>query len=281
MIIDSHTHIFPPEIQSKRDRFFDTESAFKLLYELPNAKLINGPELIRSMDEHEIDISVVFGFPWRNAETVTRHNDYVLEMVNKYPGRLIGLCCFDLYADSVYEEVERCLDNGLRGVGELALYEQTYDQEIIQRIKAVMEICRERKLPVLLHTNEPVGHNYPGKTKDPISAVYYLIGQFPDNRVILAHWGGGLFFYNLMKKEVSERLKNVYFDTAASPFLYRPDIYPMAKQLAGIDRILFGSDYPLIKPDRYFNEMETSGLEKDDIKKICGLNAESVFGMDS
>ena len=82
-----------------------------------------------------------------------------------------------------------------------------------------------------------------------------------------------MFFFNLLKKEVKESLKNVYFDTAASPFLYDPAIYRSAVQIVGAEKILFGSDYPLIKPRRYFEEMKSSGLPRSEMKRICGDNA--------
>jgi uncharacterized protein len=72
---------------------------------------------------------------------------------------------------------------------------------------------------------------------------------------------------------VKERLENVYFDTAASPFLYDPHIYRYAKEIAGLDKILFGSDFPLLKPARYFKELEKTGLSPDEIDSICGGNA--------
>jgi predicted TIM-barrel fold metal-dependent hydrolase len=136
-----------------------------------------------------------------------------------------------------------------------------------------MEICRGKGIPALIHTNEPVGHNYPGKTPNTLIEIYNLIKKFPDNKIVLAHWGGGIFFFNLLQKEVKESLKNVYFDTAASPFLYDPQIYRQAKEIIGADKILFGSDFPLLKPSRYFTELGQTGLEKKDIEKICGINA--------
>jgi predicted TIM-barrel fold metal-dependent hydrolase len=69
-----------------------------------------------------------------------------------------------------------------------------------------MDICRRREKPVLIHTNEPVGHLYAGKTRNTLSQIYQMIRRFPENRIVLAHWGGGIFFYNLLKKE-EERFK--------------------------------------------------------------------------
>ncbi|MBM4347235.1 MAG: amidohydrolase, partial [Deltaproteobacteria bacterium] len=67
-------------------------------------------------------------------------------------------------------------------------------------------------------------------------------------------------------------MRNVYYDTAASPFLYSKKIYGVAKEIVGVEKIVFGSDYPLVRPQRYFQEMEESGLSKEDQKKILGLN---------
>ena len=83
-----------------------------------------------------------------------------------------------------------------------------------------------------------------------------------------------------LKKEVKDILKNVYYDTAASPFLYNKEIYRTAFSLTGKDKILFGSDYPLMKPSRYFQEIEDSGLSKEDQAGILGENAAMLFGIE-
>ncbi|MBW1866596.1 MAG: amidohydrolase [Deltaproteobacteria bacterium] len=273
MIIDFHTHIFPEDIREARERYFDGESAFRLLYDSPGSKLVSAEQTIAAMDEQGVDKAVVFGFPWRKAETFKLQNDYVMEVVEKYPDRLIGMACFDPAAPKAVMETVRCLEGGLAGVGELAFYESGIDEAALDDLAPIMEICRESKVPVLIHTNEPVGHLYPGKTPNTLAQIYNLARRFPENIIVLAHWGGGIFFYNLLKKEVKGTLKNIYFDTAASPFLYHRDIWAFAKQVAGIDKILFGTDFPLLKPVRYFRELELSGLEKEDIDCICGHNA--------
>ena len=278
MVIDFHTHLFPAVIRQKRERFFDGESAFRLLYDSPKSRLVGAEETIAVMDEQGVDKSVVFGFPWRSAETFKRQNDYIMEAVTKYPDRLIGFCCFDPASPEAVRETQRCLRGGLSGVGELAFYESGIDAPTLERLAPVMDICREKGVPVLIHTNEPVGHMYPGKTPNTLAQIYALAKRFIENRIVLAHWGGGIFFYNLLKREVRETLRNVYFDTAASPFLYGPEIWPLAAQMAGVDRILFGTDFPLLKPARYFREMQESGLSDRDIERICGGNAEHLLG---
>jgi len=129
----------------------------------------------------------------------------------------------------------------------------------------------KRRIPILLHTNEHLGHSYPGKGTTPLEVFYQFALAFPSLPILLAHWGGGLPFYELMP-EVSKAMANVYYDTAASPFLYSKKVYGVAKEIVGVEKIIFGSDFPLVRPQRYFQELEESGLSKEDQKKILGLN---------
>jgi predicted TIM-barrel fold metal-dependent hydrolase len=277
MVIDFHTHIFPKAIRENREAYFASEPAFKLLYSLSGSKLVGAQEIVAAMDRQGVDKSVIFGFPWKKSQTFIKHNDYILEAVARYPKRLIGLCCLDPFSREAVTEARRCLEGGLSGIGELAFYQSGIDDEALGKLAPLMQICRDKDLPVLIHTNEPVGHTYPGKTPNTLRQIYDLIKKFPENTIVLAHWGGGIFFYALLKKEVKESLGNVYFDTAASPFLYAPEIYRYAKDIVGLDKILFGSDFPLIQPARYFQELDMSGLAKAEIESICGLNAAQLF----
>ncbi|MCJ7616263.1 MAG: amidohydrolase family protein [Desulfobacterales bacterium] len=277
MIIDFHTHVFPEEIREDREKYFPHEPAFKLLYSSPKTKLAGVKEIVDSMDIEGVDKSVVLGFPWRSSDLSKRHNDYILEAIDRFPGRLAGFCCVDPFNKEAAHEVVRCLEGGLSGIGEIAFYQSGIDEASQEKLKPLMEICEDKNLPVLIHTNEPVGHFYPGKTPNTLEQIYGLVKKFSNNKIVLAHWGGGMFFFNLLKKEVGECLKNVYFDTAASPFLYYPQIYQIAVRIVGQNKILFGSDFPLLKPAQYFKEFEEAGLSKDEIESICGNNAVSLL----
>ena len=277
MIIDFHTHLFPPYFRDERHSLFDGEPAFESIYHSPQARVVGAEELIDSMDEQGVERSVVFGFPWEKKRHFCRHNDYIIESVQRHPDRLIGFCCFSPLSPEGPEETERCLKAGLSGVGELAVYGSGLTNEVTEGLKDVMVLCSEFDVPLLLHTNESVGHEYAGKAPMTLREIYSLVKAYPMNRIILAHWGGGLFFYALMKKEVREALKNVWFDTAASPFLYNPDIYRLAGEIIGFEKILLGTDYPLIRPERYLKEMTSAGLSPQAMDLVTGLNAARVL----
>jgi predicted TIM-barrel fold metal-dependent hydrolase len=106
-----------------------------------------------------------------------------------------------------------------------------------------------------------------------LEQIQKLAATFPDNRIILAHWGGGIFFYHIMKKQLKQTLKNVWYDTAASPFLYDPAVYDMAVQAGVGDKVLLGTDFPLLPPDRYYRDLDASGLTKEEKQAVLGDNA--------
>ena len=84
--------------------------------------------------------------------------------------------------------------------------------------------------------------------------------------------GRAAAFYGLLKKEAPETFKNVYFDTAASPYIYRPVIYRVVADMVGPEKVIFGSDYPLLPPSRYVKEMGEANLPEDWQEMILGKN---------
>ena len=277
MIIDVHTHVFPDEIRNNREKFFSGEPEFASIYKNSNAKMVSYEEMIEMMDEEGIDKAVIFGFPWNNLEFAKHNNDYTIEAVKKYPDRFIGLCCLNPLINGALVEMERCFKNNLKGVGEIAFYHSDITEEKINKLCGIMDLCKEYDYPFLIHTNEPVGHEYPGKVDMRLKSIYNFVKKYTENKIILAHMGGGIFFYTLMKKEVTEVLKNVYYDTAAVPFLYKKDIYKISAEFAGEDKILFGSDYPLIKPSRYFKDIDETIRDISLNNRIKGENARILF----
>ena len=277
MIIDFHTHIFPPEVRDKREKFFRGEPAFELLYGNSKSRMVGAEKLVSTLKECGIDKAVVFGFPWESAKLAKMHNDYVLEASNNYHDFLIPFACAGVQNEEGIKELERCARLGFKGIGELAFYTAENSGVQLQNMIRVVEICRSWKLPLLVHSNEPVGHIYPGKAKVGLKFYYDLAAICKDIPLVLAHWGGGLFFYATLKKEAPEILKNVYYDTAASPYLYKKSIYRLAIQIIGPERVLFGSDFPLLSPIRYFKEMDDSGITAEHMSLIKGKNAARIL----
>lgn len=278
MIFDAHTHVFPGEVCRGREDFFADEPAFRLLYGDPKSRLISPEEMVAALAEEGVDAAVVSGFPWRTERLLRRHHEVLLEAMRRWPDKLIAFCTVNPLEPDAARAVERGLAAGFRGVGELAWYADLPGEDL-RELAPIAELCQHYKVPLMLHTNDPVGAGYPGKAAVSLPAVYNLIRQFPKVTWILAHWGGGLPFYGLQKKETPQVFKNVYFDTAASPYLYRPAIYRLAAEMVGPEKILFGSDYPLLPPSRYFKEMDEAELPPDWRDMIMGKNLARVLNL--
>jgi predicted TIM-barrel fold metal-dependent hydrolase len=279
MIIDFHTHVLPPQIKSDRSRYVENDPAFAQIYSDKKAKIATADDLIESMDADGVDVSVIVNYGWSTHGLCVETNDYIMESVTRYPERLIGFCAVPSYEgkDSL-KEIERCARGGARGVGEIRPDIQSPDITGKKRMEPFVDVLRGHGLILLTHSSEPVGHSYPGKGAATPDMLYPFIAGFPDLPIVCAHWGGGLPFYTLMP-EVRGALENVYFDTAASPFLYRPEIYREVCQLAGADRILFGSDYPLMPQRRVLNEINDAGLPEEDRTLILSGNARRLLGI--
>ena len=279
VIIDFHTHVVPPGIKERREKYLGRDVCFSLLYAEPNARLITSEELITAMDEYKIDRSVILNLGWTSHEICVETNDYILEAVSRYPKRLIGFCTVQpLAGDEAIKELERCARNGARGIGEMRPDVQGFDINNGSVMNPLIEAAMEQDLIFLVHASEPVGHQYFGKGRTTPEVIYPFMVNFPDLKLVCAHWGGGLPFYGLMP-EVGEAMGNVYFDTAATPFLYKPQIFRQVADIVGSDKILFGSDYPLLSPKRIIDQLDSVDLSKEDKTKILGGNAQKLLSI--
>jgi predicted TIM-barrel fold metal-dependent hydrolase len=278
MIIDFHTHIFSLSVKTNREKYINRDPLFASLYSSPKANIATADDLISIMDTHGIDKSVVLNIDWNSPELCVETNDYIMESVARYPERLVGFGMVRLDScDLAIKELERCVKGHLKGVGEVRppvhlLHDRTL-------LSPVIDYIQEQGLILLMHSSEPVGHLYPGKGDLTPGELYPFLAEFPGLKLVCAHWGGGMAFYSLMP-EVKIALKNVYFDTAASPFLYSPEVYRETARLAGSEKILFGTDYPLLTPRRLLNEIESLNLAEEIKNKILYENASRLLNID-
>lgn len=279
MIIDFHTHVFPPQIKKNRNKYIDSDPCFAILYSDKNAKLTTADELIESMDRAGVDVSVILNIGWTTHELCVETNDYILESIARYPDRLVGFCSVQPRSiHAALDELERCAKGGIRGVGEIRPDIQLLDLLDNELMDPFTDTLKKHNLILLTHSSEPVGHIYPGKGAVTPEVLYPFIAEHPELTIVCSHWGGGLPFYALMP-EVKKAMPNVYFDTAASPFLYSPQIYGQAAAIAGSDKILLGSDWPLLAQERLIKEVESTGLPAETKARILGGNAQKLLGI--
>lgn len=277
MVIDVHTHIFSPAITSQRDYYCLEDACFGLLYADPKAKLSGAEGLLQSMDANNIDISVVQNIGWCSHDLCCRSNDYIIESVLRYSDRLIGFCSIQpCDPEKAIVELERCFKQGIRGVGELRPDVQGFDLSNGDLLDPLVDIIERNNAVLSIHASEPVGHEYKGKGNVTPGCLYNFVRRYPGLKIILAHFGGGLPFYELMP-EVRSALENVYYDTAAAPFLYDSAVYNVVRGICGSRKLLYGSDWPLLDQSRVLRHIASGSLDRANSEAILYQNAARLF----
>ena len=280
MIVDAHTHIFPPDFITRRSDL-TADSCFGEMYTDPKARMATIEELVASMDEAGVDISVALAIAWDDPGLCKAHNDYLIDAVERFPGRVIGMGMIPLKSGSnPLPELERIRAGGLVGIGEVRGDSAGVDLTNEKVIRPVMEFLAASNMFLLMHASEPTGHSYAGKGGMTPEVVYPFVKKYPDVRIILGHLGGGLPFY-MLQPEVKSDCRNVYFDSAAIPFLYEKRAYRLSGEMAGIEKILFGSDFPLMSQKRALKYLNDADLSPEDKKRVLGYNAMNLFKIKS
>jgi uncharacterized protein len=146
------------------------------------------------------------------------------------------------------------------------------------------EVIAEHKLPALFHTGQTgIGAGMPGgaglrlKYSNPMH-IDDVAADFPDMPIILAHPS---FPWQEEALAVATHKPNVYIDLSGWSPKYFPAILVQYANSLLKHKVLFGSDFPLITPDRWiadFNKLQI----KDEVRQlILKDNAVKLLGLKS
>jgi predicted TIM-barrel fold metal-dependent hydrolase len=292
MRIDAHVHFTPPSLRDEIQPFAEREPYWGMLLQPgEGARSIQGwayaEQMLVDMDLAQLDRVIIQAEYPQKFETAVERNTQILALMEKWPERISAMAALHPSAGrkAVYE-LERCVEGGMMGAGELNPYAQGFtldDPDFIRIVERLIQL----NLPLNLHVSEPVGPYYLGRSVTPLDRIFRLAERYPDLKLILSHWGGGLVFYELNPR-IQAVLRNVYYDTAATPLQYRvTDIFEAALRIVGAGKILYGSDYPLLlyprrqsQPDftSFLKEIESAEINQADKMAILGGNAARVMG---
>lgn len=249
--IDCHTHCYAPELTADPRAWAarNQEPHWADLVSPLDRPSIQGwacfEQTLQAMDAAGVQQSVLLGWYWQNERSCRAHNQVIAEWVQAAPERFIGFAAIHpgQSAESVLDQLNAAHALGLRGVGELHPGVQQFNSRSCGW-QALAEWCVKHNWPVNLHATEAAGHEHPGSVPTALNDFVRMAQTAPQLKLILAHWGGGLAFFELNPR-LRKILKNVRYDTAASPLLYPPSIFRSVIDIVGIEKVLFGSDYPL------------------------------------
>ena len=271
-MIDSHVHVYPPEIIRNAVSIGEKEPYFSLLSDCNVHKWATAEDVIAAMDRDGIDVSWIFGFAFRDPGLCALCNDYVIDAVQKHPTRLKGLAVVPPCLQETEGEILRCREKGLVGVGELFPGGQNFDISDVRQTWRLAGTVAEAGMFLLFHSAEPVGHEYIGKgNTGPREAAEFCL-HHPEVKVVFAHFGGGLWLYELMP-EMKLALTNAYYDSAAWPWLYEPALLRAMSSAGVLHKLFYGSDFPILSYPKYEKAVAASGLESQEVEKFFHGNA--------
>jgi uncharacterized protein len=292
-IVDSHVHFYPEEVSADPVKWGTEhrESWWTSCVAPAGRRSIQGwatsAVLLRDMDRAGIEKCVLLGWYWENQETCDLQNGWFNDLIKVHPDRVLAFAAVQPRAKrAALDSLQRALDAGFCGIGELfpQAQEFAYDDPYFAR---VLQIAAERDLPVNLHVTDPLILTTAASRPTPLENFVRLAKDFSSVKLILAHWGGGLPFYEL-NPHLREILRNVSYDCAASSLLYDKRVFRQVVDLVGIDRVLYGSDYPLLLypreqrvPEfkRFLNDLVTAGLTIEEQEKVLGKNFLRLVGV--
>ncbi len=279
-IIDAHVHLYPPEVNRAPadwaaacgEAHWATLCTRRRKDGRPVQAFPSLDQLLRDMDAAGVTKAVLLGWYWERPETCQMQNRFYAECLRAHPDRLAAFAA--IHPAMTPGEVAWAEDSGFAGLGELSPHSQGVGLRD-RTIRAMVEEAGRRKLAVNLHVTDPKSKRYPGWVETPLADFVQLAHDFPETNFILAHWGGGLAW-----SAEAAALPNVWFDTAASPLLYGPEVWAKAKS----DRVLFGSDYPLVLYPQVNSEPGFGGLIAEARKEgvsaaVLGGNAAGLLSL--
>jgi hypothetical protein len=208
-------------------------------------------------------------------------NDWVASVAQQYADRFIGFASVDPWKGAMaIKELERSVQElGLRGLKLHPTTQAFFPNDT--RFYPLWEKCAELDIPVLFHTGQtgigagtPGGGGYKLKYAQPIPYLDDVAADFPHLTIIMAH---PAVPWQEEQLSVALHKANVYIDLSGwSPKYFRPMLLQYATTLLQ-DKVLFGSDYPALQPDRWLRDFEALEMKEEVRQKILLENARKLL----
>jgi hypothetical protein len=179
----------------------------------------------------------------------------------------IGLGTMHPDLDNIDSEIDRIISMGLRGI---KLHPDFQEFNIDDESMMPIYGAAAGKLPILIHMGDEV------KTSSRPKRLARVLDLFPDLTVIAAHLGG----YQMWDESLEYLAgRNVYFDTSSSLFCLDKEKAVEIIRRHGVEKVLFGTDYPMWTHEDELERFDNLGLSEDERRLILYKNACDLFGV--
>lgn len=260
VVYDVHTHIFPERLA---ERAVENIGGYYGIKMEGKGTAKNLEKSLEAIPQFRFVISSAA----LKAEAMVQVNDYLLEEAKENN-------CFIPFS-SVYphipvsdaeKELVRVKEKGTMGIKLHPDFQKFYIDD--SHVFEIYKICRQLDLPVLIHLGDE-NTDYSTPTR-----LYNVVNRLPDLKVIAAHLGGYTAW------DEAERVllgANVYTETSDAWLGLEGERIVELCRKHGIDKVMFGSDYPLAPPEEVLEKFDALPFTKEEKEKIYQKNAERLF----
>ncbi|MFP8958415.1 amidohydrolase family protein [Natrialbaceae archaeon A-CW3] len=239
--------------------------------------------MIAEYREAGVGRAVLLGW---DAETNTGNppvpNDYVAEVRDSYADFFIGFGSVDPLKDDCVEEAVRCVEDLDLSGFKFQQIAQGFDPSDPEH-EPLWETIESLGVPVVFHGgNSTLGACAPGgrglkiKYGNPM-LIDDVAANFPDLQILIAH---PAFPWEREQLAICQQKGNVYMDLSGWMPKYIDDqVLHYAKTLLA-DKVMFGTDYPMLEPDPWLEQFAALEFPEDVQRKLLWENAESFLGLE-
>jgi predicted TIM-barrel fold metal-dependent hydrolase len=219
-------------------------------------------------------------------------NQEIADIIKRNPNKFIGFGSVNPNRDEEYVEKKLLEINalGLKGIKMLPTL-QFFSPTENKNFERICEYCERNKKVLLYHTGcDPGPWEVPELSEDANPKYLKPVLESYSPIIVLAHAGSysaykpGIWFEEAL--ELGKDFGNVYFDSAAvSNFIFSEKILKRIREELGLERLLYGSDYPVVFESDMTYEVNVvkscKHLNEDEKKNILGLNAARILNLSS
>ena len=261
-IIDAHCHIYPDKIAEK------AAAATCDFYEGLGSTLDGTVDtLLKEAELAGVDHCIVQSVA-TTPKQVSSINNFIAETVRKSGGRFTGLGTLHPDSEDIKADVDEIISLGLKGV-KLHPDIQKFKIDDYRMLK-IYELC-EGRLPILIHTGD---NRYDFSNPNRMMPILDI---YKELIVIGAHFGGWSIWEEATAKLKS--YKNFYVDCSSSLYAVSPQKARELIDAYGVERVLFGTDYPMWKPADEIERFMQIDLTENEREDIFSNNAARLFGI--
>jgi len=227
-------------------------------------------------------LAVIFSVDTQTATgDVPDGNEYVANIVKKYPDQFIGFATVDPWmGKSALQELENSVNNlGLKGLKLHPTHQAFQPNDIL--FYPLYDACAQLGVPVLFHSGfaacgvgMPGGGGFKLKYSAPIPGIDDIAADFPSLTIIMAHPA-----WPWIEEQIAVALHkpNVYLDLSGWAPRFIPQALIRETNTRLKEKVLFGSDFPYLPPDKWLREFDALEIREGIREKVLLENAKKVL----